>query len=138
MLHCTTNQSTSGRVVNFAPLSNVLMETGCPLSKTSKSPCFRVLSGRPFLVFRAITSTKTRWDEPWKVISGERVAGEPSWATAGSVKTLTESDNSANRSTDFTRISTLHRLQKDVLQRIAAEIESADPHITLRRDAIDV
>jgi hypothetical protein len=77
MLHRTTNHSARGRAET--PVSNVLIGTKRLLSKMRKSFCFKVLSGRLFLV--AITSTRTRLDDAWSVISDERVSGGgPSWA----------------------------------------------------------
>src|ERR1700722_18018382 len=139
MLHWTTNQSASGRAVNFAPLSNVLIETGWPLSKILKSSRVNVLSGRPLLAFRAITSTRTRLDELCSVISGESVTGAPFCATAGRVKKLSGSDNSSNKIADgFICISTLHRFQENILKSVAAEVEPSDAHIVLPGDAINV
>src|SRR5262249_15730237 len=51
-----------------APLSKVLIETGRPLSKTSKSARVNVLSGSPFFGLRAMIPTNTRLEEVWNVI----------------------------------------------------------------------
>src|SRR5215472_4721223 len=67
MLQRTMNQSASGLVLNSAPLSNVLMGTGTPLSRSRKSSRLRFFSGNP--LFRATTSTSTRLVAVRKVTS---------------------------------------------------------------------
>src|SRR5215470_10390784 len=68
ILHCTIIQSESGRLLDWKPVSNVLIETGAPLSKSWKSSRRNVLSGSPSL--RVTMSTNTSLDDVRKTTPG--------------------------------------------------------------------